>query len=278
MLEMLGAIGGIILVDLALSGDNALVIGAAAAGLPKRERTQAILLGGAGAIILRILFAIAATLLLQLPFVQAVGGLVLLYIAARLLMERKGAHEETIDEHAKLIPHASTTPAGTTAATGQAQSSGGGAAPGFVRALLTILVADVTMSLDNVLAIGALAHGDLPVLIFGLLVSIGLVLAGSALVASLIRRLPWLLDVAALVLGWTAASMVLHDLRLGPVLHDVVPATEVVLYTLGVGIVLAIDIWLRVRHARSPQVTTIVREETPEPRDTAPTGEKESAR
>lgn len=276
MLEMLGAIGGIILVDLALSGDNALVIGAAASGLPRRERTQAIFLGGAGAIVLRILFAIAATLLLMLPFVQALGGLVLIYIAARLLMERKGPHEEQIDERAKLVPHAAPAAEATTAE--QAQSSSGGASPGFVRALFTILVADATMSLDNVLAIGALAHGDLPVLIFGLLVSISLVLAGSALVASLIRRLPWLLDVAALVLGWTAAGMILHDLRLGPALHEVLPAAEVVVYTLGVGIVLAIDIWLRVRHARHPQATTIVRDETTESRENAPTGEKESAR
>src|SRR5260221_11515551 len=85
-------------------------------------------------------------------------------------------------------------------------------------AVLPDPVADVTMSLDNVLAIGALAHGNLPVLAFGLLLSIALVLAGSALVATLINRLPWLLDVAALVLGWTAGSMLVHDIRLGPVL------------------------------------------------------------
>ncbi len=234
MLELLGAIGGIVLVDLALSGDNALVIGAAASGLPQRQRTQAILLGGAGAIILRIVFAIAATLLLQLPFLQALGGLALLYIAARLLMERTGKHEEVVAEQAKLIPHAGT----------DTQPSN---SPGFTRALLTILVADVTMSLDNVLAIGALAQGELLVLVIGLLLSIAIVLAGSALVANLIRRLPWLLDVAALVLGWTAASMVLHDLRLGPWLHGALPYAEIVLYVVGVGIVLAIDIALRVR-------------------------------
>lgn len=239
MLGFLGALGGIILVDLALSGDNALVIGAAAAGLPARQRTKAILLGGAGAIVLRIVFAIAATLLLQLPFVQALGGLVLLYIAARLLMERSGPHEERIEEQGKLVPRA----------------EGASASPTFVRALLTILVADVTMSLDNVLAIGALAHGDLPILIVGLLLSIALVLAGSALVASLIQRLPWLLDVAALVLGWTAANMVAHDLRLGPALHQLIPHVEIVLYVLGVGAVLAVDVYLRMRHARAQRAT-----------------------
>ncbi len=128
----------------------------------------------------------------------------------------------------------------------------------FSRALLTILVADVTMSLDNVLAIGALAHGDLPVLIIGLVLSIALVLAGSALVANLIRRLPWLLDVAALVLGWTAASMLLHDLRLGPWLHSALPYAEIIVYALGVGVVLAVDIVLRVRdHQRRQRDTRV---------------------
>lgn len=250
MLELLGAIGGIVLVDLALSGDNALVIGAAASGLPQRQRTRAILLGGAGAIVLRIVFAIAATLLLQLPFLQALGGLALLYIAARLLMERTGKHENVIDEQAKLIPHAEV---GAPPATSADSSS-------FTRALLTILVADVTMSLDNVLAIGALAQGELVVLAIGLLLSIVLVLAGSALVANLIRRLPWLLDVAALVLGWTAASMLLHDLRLGPWLHGHLPYAEIVLPVVGVGVVLAIDVWLRVRdHQRQQRLARLTK-------------------
>lgn len=255
MLELLGALGGVILVDLALSGDNALVIGAAAAGLARRQRSQAILLGGAGAILLRILFAIAATLLLQLPFLQALGGLVLLYIAARLLLERNGKHEEQIDEQAKLVPHAADAPPSPAQATTVRDAS----EPGFTRALLTILVADVTMSLDNVLAIGALARGDLLILIIGLVISIALVLAGSALVANLIRRLPWLLDVAALVLGWTAANMVSHDLRLGPWLQDVLPYADIVLHTLGVGVVLAIDIALRVRHQRHQRAASVAR-------------------
>lgn len=241
MLEFIGALGGVILVDIALSGDNALVIGAAAAGLPARQRRQAILLGGAGAIVLRIIFTIAVTLLLGLPFLQALGGVALLYIAARLLMERSSRHVQA-DDHA--------TPA-TQESPGNAAGSATGATRGFTAALLTILVADVTMSLDNVLAIGALAGGDLPVLIVGLMGSVAVVLAGSALLANLIGRLPWLLDVAALVLGWTSAGMALHDLRLGPVLHATLPYAEVVVYTLGVGIVLAVDIALRLRARRN---------------------------
>jgi YjbE family integral membrane protein len=237
MLEFLGAVGGIVLVDIVLSGDNALVIGAAAAGLTGRQRYYAILGGGAGAILLRITFAIAVTLLLQLPFLQALGGIALLIIAARLLMDRDAPaseHDKGRQEQNAQKQHA------------PAQRS-------FMSALLTILVADVTMSLDNVLAIGALAHGNLPVLAFGLLLSIALVLTGSALVATLINRLPWLLDVAALVLGWTAGSMLVHDIRLGPAL-DALPNANILLPAAGVLIVLACDVWLRVRERQAQLV------------------------
>src|SRR5579884_759424 len=199
MLQLLGAIAGIALVDLVLSGDNALVIGAAAAGLHRRQRILAIIFGGTAAILLRITFAIAATLLLVLPLLQTIGGLVLIVIAVRLLMDRSDPK------------HGPDAPA-----------LEGGAAPsvreGFGKALLTIVIADVTISLDNVLAVGALAHGNIPVLVGGLLLSIALLLVGSALVAELIGHLPWLLDVAALVLAWTAAHMILSDTRVAPLL------------------------------------------------------------
>jgi YjbE family integral membrane protein len=237
MLEFLGAVGGIVLVDIVLSGDNALVIGAAAAGLTGRQRYYAILGGGAGAILLRITFAIAVTLLLQLPFLQALGGIALLIIAARLLLDR----DAPASEHDKGRQEQ------------DAQSQHAPAQRSFMSALLTILVADVTMSLDNVLAIGALAHGNLPVLAFGLLLSIGIVLTGSALVATLINRLPWLLDVAALVLGWTAGSMLVHDIRLGPAL-DALPNANILLPAAGVVIVLACDVWLRVRERQAQLV------------------------
>ncbi|HEV2403968.1 MAG TPA: hypothetical protein VGR88_00865, partial [Ktedonobacterales bacterium] len=131
MLELLGAIGGIVLVDLALSGDNALVIGAAAAGLPRDQRLRAIVLGGSGAVFFRIVFAIVATLLLRLPLLQALGGVVLVVIAARLLADRHGKHADAATDPVEGQPHSD------------------GARPavsrGFTTALLTILVADVTM-------------------------------------------------------------------------------------------------------------------------------------
>lgn len=221
MLEWIGAIGGILLVDLALSGDNALVIGAAAAALPRSQRRLAIVLGGGGAIVLRIVLAAAATLLLELPLLQAIGGGVLLIIAARLLLGRD-------KEHA---------------------GDAGKASGSLTAALLTILVADVTMSLDNILAIGALAHGNLPLLAVGLLLSMAFLLVGSTLVAALIGRLPWLLDLAALVLGWTAGNMITHDQRLQPLLAGA-PWLSVAIQAAAIGIVLAVDVWLRWRAAR----------------------------
>jgi YjbE family integral membrane protein len=234
MLEWIGAIGGILLVDLALSGDNALVIGATAAELPHAQRRLAITLGGSGAIVLRIALAALATLLLELPLLQALGGAVLLVIAARLLMGRE-------NEQA-----------------GRKEKASGS----LVAALVTIMIADVTMSLDNVLAVGALAHGNLPLLAVGLLLSMVFLLAGSTLVAALIGRLPWLLDVAALVLGWTAGNMVTHDERLHPLLAGE-PWLGVAIHVAVVGVVLVVDIWLRGhdRRARRLRQAEDLREE-----------------
>ncbi len=228
MVAFLGSLGAIILVDLALSGDNALVIGAAAAGLARRRRLLAILAGGGSAIVLRILFASAATLLLQLPFLEAVGGVVLLIIAARLLMGREEEEEEA--EEAALNKSAAPKE------------------PSFRQALLTILVADVTMSLDNILAVGGLAHGNLELLAIGLFISIGLLMVGSAVVAELIGRLPILLDLAALTLGWTGGTMLLHDHYAGPFLSGA-PFASITIPAVGALFVLIVDIFLRVRFA-----------------------------
>jgi YjbE family integral membrane protein len=228
MLQYLAMLGGIILVDLTLSGDNALVIGAAASGLPRRQRRLAIISGGGAAIVLRILFTIAAALLLNIPLLQTIGAVLLLFIAVRLLVGQHGsAHEE-----------------------GQATKK----QVGFWSALFTILIADVTMSLDNILAVAALAREEIPLLILGLLLSVLILLVGSALVAELIQRLPWLMDVAALVLGWTAAHMILQDdVVMGYLQQLNLPFLEVIVTIVAIGIVAAADVFLRVR-ARSASV------------------------
>jgi len=243
MLEVLGIIGGIVLVDLVLSGDNALVIGAAAASLPRQQRYTAILAGGIGAIVLRILFTLAAALLLQLPLLQAIGGILLIAIAVKLLHDR----ERDLEKHAAASEAAPEEEAAS-AGSGVKQ----GVQRGFVSALLTIIVADVTMSLDNVLAVAALASEHIPLLIGGLLLSILILLVGSALVAELINRLPWLLDVAALVLAWTASNMILHDQRLGPIL-DQHAWTAFAVPGLILGAILAADIFFRLRRKPATQ-------------------------
>ncbi|HEV2654582.1 MAG TPA: YjbE family putative metal transport protein, partial [Ktedonobacteraceae bacterium] len=172
------------LLDLILSGDNALVIGVAAAGLPRHQRWYALLIGGAGAIVLRILLTALASVILNIPFLQSIGALFLVYISVNLLLDR-------------------TEPASNLSKPSDVA---------FLSALRTIIIADVTMSLDNILAVGALSNGDLLPLVFGLLFSISILLVGSAFISVIAERFEWLLYLAVLVLGWTSAAMIHDDL------------------------------------------------------------------
>ncbi len=185
------AIVAIILIDLALSGDNALLIGMAARRLPDDQRRKAIVFGGLLAVILRIAAAAAVTLLLTIPLLQLTGGVVLSIIAYRLV--RPGAND----------PHNDVRPAGT-----------------LREAVVTILVADAAMSIENVLGVGGAAHGDLPLLAFGLAVSIPIVLFGSGIIAKVLDRAPRLIWFGALALIWTSADMILGDPAIDPHLPD----------------------------------------------------------
>ncbi|HEX2282846.1 MAG TPA: TerC family protein [Thermomicrobiales bacterium] len=180
MAEQLTAIISIIIIDLVLSGDNAVVIGMAARSLSPENRRRAIIFGGAGAIGLRILFTAMATILLGIPYLQAIGGVLLVYIAFKLLRPH-GAHGD-IKEAGSLR-----------------------------EAIQTIVLADVVMSLDNILAVAGAAHGDIRLLMFGLVLSIPILLFGSELVARLLGRFPAFLYLGAFVLVHAAVAMVLHD-------------------------------------------------------------------
>lgn len=188
-MENIEAVISIIIIDLVLSGDNAVVIGMAARRLSDENRRRAIIWGGAAAVGLRIMFTLLAALLLEIPYLQLIGGLLLFWIAYRLL--KPGAHEEGVNE---------------------ANSLG--------QAIRTIVLADVVMSLDNILAVGGAADGHLGLLVFGLLLSIPILLLGSDLVARLMGRFPGILYIGVLVLLHTATSMVLED----PFIHDRLPA------------------------------------------------------
>jgi YjbE family integral membrane protein len=171
----------VIAIDLALSGDNTVVIGLVARRLPPRQRRLAIATGTAGAVALRFALTLVAARLLRVPYLHLLGGLLLLGVAARSLREDGGA------------------PAG-------------GAAPvGLAAALGTIVVADAAMSLDNVLGVAAAAGDDAALLVTGLAFSVGLmVLAGNAVAAAL-GRVTWLAYAGAAVVAWTGAVLVLRD-------------------------------------------------------------------
>lgn len=213
-MEFWSAVASIVLIDLVLSGDNALVIGMAAHGLPSPQRRQAIVAGGVAAAVLRIALTAVAALLLGVPGLRAVGGLLLLWIAFRLLKKP--------DEH------------------------GSERAPGSLReAVLTILVADVVMSLDNVLGVAGASHGDLMLLLFGLALSVAVLMVGGSLVASLVNRFWWLTYLGSAVIAWTGVGLVLEDEALGNVL-DVPTWVELPITVLVVGVVLAAAHWVHV--------------------------------
>lgn len=205
MLDWLRILGSIILIDLVLSGDNALVIGAVAASLQSKFRWIAFLVGGGGAILVRILLTYSFTILLQVPYLETIGGFLLLFIAARLLLQPPQEHSSVDDSPRRVHNNALMR---------------------FLKrhhilmSILTILVADLTTSLDNIVAIAALARGNTILLIAGLLLSITLLLVGSAIIASLIQRLPWLILVAAGTLAITAGQLVIQDTNIFDRLPD----------------------------------------------------------
>src|SRR4051812_35680253 len=207
-METLQAIVAIVLIDLALSGDNALVIGMAARDLPPAQRRQAIVLGGAGAVILRVAAATVVTLLLAIPYLQAAAAIVLLVIAYRLV--------HVGDVHGKDVR----------------------AAAGLGSAIATILAADAAMSLENILGVGAAAHGSIALLAFGLALSIPIVLFGSSLVVGLLQRYPRAIWIGALALVWTAVEMILDEPAL-PIRQAIPWSAELVLTVVFVALIVA---------------------------------------
>lgn len=207
------AIGGIIFVDLVLSGDNALVIGAAASTIPARQRLMALVLGGIGAIVVRIVFTSFATFILNNLYLQAIGGVLVLLIAIRLLFDGSNEpdNKETVEGNTAGV-EALPSLAKRFSERMSRLLRGRMAADrlNLLIAILTIVVADITMSLDNILAIGALAAGNILFLSIGLILSIVLLMIGSALVAMLMTRFPWLIIGASLILAAVAADLLWH--------------------------------------------------------------------
>ncbi|MBT9253125.1 MAG: YjbE family putative metal transport protein [Brockia lithotrophica] len=211
---------GIVLLDLVLAGDNALVIALAAREVPVHGRRRVIFVGTFLAVILRILFAFLAVLLLRLPALRAVGGILLVWIAYRFLRHeaerRKKArgkrtgeeHPEGAEENAPVGGQSERAAIGTAAAAIAART--------MAQAVRRIALADTIMSLDNVLAVAAVARSEPVLLVFGLALSVPLMIWGSTLIAGLMDRFPVLVDAGGAVLLWSAAHMVLEDPLTGP--------------------------------------------------------------
>jgi YjbE family integral membrane protein len=172
----------IILIDLMLAGDNALVIAMAVRGLPKKQRRVATLWGAGVAVALRVGLTFVASLLLQKPYVQLVGGALILWIAVKVLRDASAPQEEAAPPANRLA-----------------------------QAIWYIVVADITMSTDNILAIAGASRGNLGLIIFGLAVSIPFVVVSSNLLASLMDRFPWTVYLGAAILGEVAGRMMLTD-------------------------------------------------------------------
>jgi YjbE family integral membrane protein len=181
-LDFVAGVLKIVLIDLALAGDNALVIALAVRTLPKRQQFLGRIWGTVGAVGLRLLFIGIISYLLGIPLLQAVGGLLLIWIAIKLVRQSDGGGEGHVRQ-------------GTT----------------LPEAIWIIIVADVVMSLDNVIGVAGAAEGDMRLVVFGIALSIPIVVWGSGVLATLMNRYPWIILIAGGILGEVAGKMLAHD-------------------------------------------------------------------
>lgn len=214
-------LGQIMLVNIVLSGDNAVVIALAARGLPAHQQKMAILWGSGGAVVLRVALTLVAVFLLKVPFLQLVGGLMLVWIAYQLLVEEDDAGGE---EHAGKS--------------------------GLLNAVKTILVADVVMSLDNTLAIAGVANGDYLLLGLGLALSIPLVVFGSAIIMKAMDKLPVLVYIGAGLIAYTAGEMIDSDKAIQGYLPHFLHGTPYLPAALTM-LVIGIGLWHNLQAGRS---------------------------
>jgi YjbE family integral membrane protein len=203
----------IIGVNIVLSGDNAVVIALAARGLPARQQKMAVLWGSGAAVVMRVLLTVFAVALLTLPWLKLIGAALLLWIGVKLLMPEEGEGELA-------------------------------AGDGMMAAIRTILVADLVMSLDNVIAVAAAAKGSYLLLILGLAISVPLVVFGATLLLRVMQRFPVIITIGAGLLGWVAGEMATSD----PVARGWIDAHAAWLHAgaaaIGAAFVVALGSWL----------------------------------
>ena len=206
----------IVAIDIILGGDNAIVIALACRNLPKHQQRAGILWGTAGAIVLRVILVFFATSLMEIPGLRLIGGILLIWIGIKLLTE-----VETHDLEGKIN-----------------QSSN------LLTAIRTIIIADFVMSLDNALAITAAAKGDIGLVVFGLLLSVPIIIWGSALILRLMERFPVIITAGAGLLGWLGGSLMISDKLLVKFTAMSSPANSSTAAAIGVIFVIAIGKFL----------------------------------
>ncbi len=216
-------LGTIIWVNIILSGDNAVVIALAARSLPGRQQKLAILWGAAAAVVLRIILTIVAVKLLEFPYLKLAGGAALLWIAVQLLIPEEGGDEE-VESSSHLLG-----------------------------AIKTILIADLVMSTDNVIAVAAVAKDSIALLVLGLVISIPLVIFGATILMKLMERYPIIITLGAAILGWTAGEMAVTD----PAVAEWVNANTSWLHwgapAVGAALVVVVGKWLAKRRPSIPE-------------------------
>ena len=216
------AVGQIIMIDILLGGDNAVVIALACRKLPPQQRKWGIIYGTVGAIVLRVILIAFALTLLAIPFLKLVGAILLVWIGVKLLLPEDEESHSSITASDKLWS-----------------------------AVKTVIVADLVMSVDNVLAIAGAAESagqhQLALVIFGLLVSIPIIVAGSQIVLKLMDRFPWIVIVGGMLLGWIAGQMAYTD----PALKGLLPASKPLEYAFAAGGAILVWVLGRAIAARS---------------------------
>jgi YjbE family integral membrane protein len=208
--DALAALLQVIMIDLVLAGDNAIVIGLAAAGLPKEQRNRAILVGIIAATVLRIFFALITTQLLAVTGLLLAGGILLLWVCWKMWRELRAGHDTEEQAAAEALAHQDLNADGTIAS--------GVPRKTFAQAATQIIIADVSMSLDNVLAVAGAAHGHPSVLIIGLVLSIALMGLASTFIARIIHKYRWIAYVGLLVILYVSLEMIYegyHEVRYG---------------------------------------------------------------
>ncbi len=211
----------IVVINILLSGDNAVVIALACRNLPARQRVLGIFWGVLGAVVLRIILTFFATQLLQLPWLQLVGAALLIWIGIKLIGEEDGESKDIV------------------------------ASDRLLAAVRTVIVADLVMSLDNVIGVAAAAHGSLLLLVFGLAVSIPLVVAGSQIIMKLIGRFPLLVPAGGGLLGYIAGDIATTDVVVKPWIDSAAPDLHTIAPLVGAIVVVAGGAWVTRRRRRT---------------------------